>query len=95
MSELFGTAQDVTGEASTQEQGEVSKYMQRAWAAFGRDPEKGLEKLGWPGYNIDEETLVALAFGEGSVYKFLDPARYDEPCPPAQSNDPRPGRGAF
>lgn len=36
MSELFGTAQDVTGEASTQEQGEVSKYMQRAWAAFGK-----------------------------------------------------------
>lgn len=95
MSELFGTAQDVTGEASTQEQGEVSKYMQRAWAAFGRDPEKGLEKLGWPGYNTDGETLVALAFGEGSVYKFLDPARYGEPCPPAQCNDPRPGRGAF
>lgn len=34
MSELFGTAQDVTGEASAQEQGEVSKYMQRSLGCF-------------------------------------------------------------
>lgn len=95
MSELFGTAKDVTGQPSSAMQENVSRYMQRAWAAFGRNPEKGLEEFGWPRYDPNGETLVALAFDQTSVCKVLQPSIYDEPCPSVERHDPKPGRGAF
>jgi cholinesterase len=49
---VFGT---IGGFSSTvkpvAEQQKVSALMNNAWAAFAKDPESGLLKLGWPLYN--------------------------------------------
>jgi cholinesterase len=37
--------------APTADQLKVSELMNSAWAAFAKDPEAGLSKLGWPLYN--------------------------------------------
>lgn len=96
LSELFGTAENVSGEAGSAEQQRFSRYMQGAWAAFGRDPWHGLsEEYGWPGYHESIESLVELAPGGGVLREFVDPDIYDWRCPPVEQNDPRPGRGAF
>lgn len=95
LSELFGTAKNVTGEPSTKEQERFSIHMQGAWAAFGRDPHYGLSKYGWPRYNPSTSSLVLLAPDNKATSEIVDPAVYDEPCPRVEENDPRPGRGAF
>lgn len=95
LSELFGTAQNVSGEASSTEQQRVSRYLQGAWAAFGRNPVRGLTEYGWPGYNSSEASLVELAPGYGALSEVVDQALYDGRCPRVEENDPRPGRGAF
>lgn len=48
---VFGTAQDVSGTPNTPAEDATSMYMMKAWVAFARDPENGLEQLGWPVYN--------------------------------------------
>ncbi|KAH7075741.1 Alpha/Beta hydrolase protein [Paraphoma chrysanthemicola] len=54
---VFGTSNllgpDTPTEAAT------SKYIQDAWAAFARDPEKGLV---WPKYDPTADTLIKLGF---------------------------------
>jgi carboxylesterase type B len=98
LSELFGTAQNVSGEVSSAEQQRFSRYMQGAWAAFGRDPWRGLtEECGWLSYNESSESLVKLAPGGGGgvLREIVDPGVYDGRCPRVEDNDPMPGRGAF
>lgn len=95
LNELFGTAEDVTGEPSTSAQQEFSRYMQGAWAAFGRDPEHGLTNYGWPSYKSGSPSLIRLAPGNKPVGEVFDQAFYDKSCPFVEDNDPRPGRGAF
>jgi len=92
---LFGTVEDVTGETSSTEQGRFSRYMQGAWAAFGRDPVRGLELYGWPAYGLNTSSLVLLASDNQAEPEFVASGLYDESCPPVIENDPRPGRGAF
>lgn len=93
LSALFGTAENISSEASSAEQERFSRYLQGAWAAFGRDPWGGLtEEYGWPSGN---ESLVKLAPGGGALSEFVDPDVYDKQCPRVEDNDPRPGRGAF
>lgn len=42
--DVFGTYnRSLAGEGQV----EASRYLQGAWAAFAKDPEKGLERLGW------------------------------------------------
>lgn len=55
---IFGTS-DLLGE-DTEAERKVSEYYQGAWAAFARDPERGLLEYGWPRYVPSEETLVEL-----------------------------------
>jgi carboxylesterase type B len=35
----------------TMEQKALTKTMMTAWASFAKDPENGLDKLGWPVYD--------------------------------------------
>ncbi|KAK8214673.1 carboxylesterase [Phyllosticta capitalensis] len=56
---LFGTHADFRGN-STPFEYEVSHTMQDTWVAFARDPENGLDRLGWPAY----------AAKDGQVRKF-------------------------
>lgn len=52
---LFGTSAD-TG-ADTVQEVKLSKNMRHAWAEFGKDPENGLVKLGWPVYDQKGEPI--------------------------------------
>jgi carboxylesterase type B len=51
MEMIFGTAEDVSGLKNTPAEDATSKYMMGAWAAFARDPKKGLINYGWPAYS--------------------------------------------
>ena len=45
----FGTAEDVAGgEPSMAAENATTKYLMRAWTALAKDPQNGLEMLGWP-----------------------------------------------
>ena len=95
MDMLFGTAYDVTGQNNTAPAELTSRYMQRAWAAFARDPKTGLSAFGWPEYSPGCKSLVRLGFQNQPAPSIVDPDLYDSVCPPVELNDPLPGRGAF
>ncbi|KAK7911917.1 hypothetical protein PG985_014398 [Apiospora marii] len=86
---VFGTAQDVSGLESSCKEAATSRYMMGAWAAFARDPERGLLAYGWPIYN----PTVRLGGQNSPEPNFVAPSTYDSSCP--IKNDPLPGRGAF
>jgi len=76
---VFGTYNQSTEIPKTPEEVAFSKYMQRAWVAFARDPQKGLSNFGWPAYNPATDSLVQLggffnktgaAFGRGAELDF-------------------------
>ena len=47
---LFGTW-DSLGLKPSKKEREATRYMMKAWVAFAKDPEHGLQKLGWERYN--------------------------------------------
>ncbi|RDI81710.1 hypothetical protein Vi05172_g8488 [Venturia inaequalis] len=59
---------------------ELTKTMMTAWAAFAKDPENGLLKLGYPQYDPKKETLIKFGFqgGAGAVVGNVD--EYDAEC---------------
>ncbi|KAF2678095.1 alpha/beta-hydrolase [Lentithecium fluviatile CBS 122367] len=74
---VFGTS-DLRG-PDTQMERETSRYYQAAWAAFVRDPEKGLVEYGWSMYDPIGETLVKLGNGSvGAVFTLGDV--FDDGC---------------
>lgn len=64
MDMIFGNSADVTGIAESTPQTKLKRVMQHAWAAFVTDPEKGLEKLGWPVFD-PKGVLLLSACREG------------------------------
>ncbi|KAK6858393.1 hypothetical protein PG995_006092 [Apiospora arundinis] len=91
---IFGTAQDVSGLKNSPAEDAMSRYMMGAWAAFARDPQKGLlSEYGWPPYDLAGDTLVRLGYEDSPKPSFVAPSTYDGHCP--AENDPLPGRGAF
>ncbi|KAF2220704.1 Alpha/Beta hydrolase protein [Elsinoe ampelina] len=96
LSLLFGTTREVAGEENGAEQDRLGRYIMGAWAAFGRDPGRGLEGYGWPMWTGGQgEELVLLGEGNGDRAEFVGAGRFDGECPPVEENDPLPGRGAF
>lgn len=93
MGMIFGTAYDITGTPNTLPEELTSRYMQGAWAAFGRSPQYGLNVYGWPSYNPNTTSLVRLAYKNQPIPNFVAPSVYDSVCP--INNDPLPGQGAF
>jgi cholinesterase len=75
---LFNTAPLVP--AATEEQISIGDYMRGAWAAFAKDPQKGLETYGWPKYDVTKDTLVRLAFDNITGPNLINPRRYDADC---------------
>ncbi|KAJ3533250.1 hypothetical protein NM208_g8064 [Fusarium decemcellulare] len=59
----------------------LSDIFQDAWAAFARNPFSGLQKLGWPRYTCDGDTLVLIAPNKTVSVDFVSPDPYDEACP--------------
>ncbi|KAJ3560342.1 hypothetical protein NP233_g10901 [Leucocoprinus birnbaumii] len=48
---VFGTYNQSTATLKTQDEIVLSRYMQSAWVAFTRDPQKGLSNFGWLAQN--------------------------------------------
>jgi hypothetical protein len=50
---IFGTTETrkVSKVPDTENEKTLSRKMRDAWAAFAKDPHKGLEALGWPQYD--------------------------------------------
>ncbi|KAH7360273.1 Alpha/Beta hydrolase protein [Rhexocercosporidium sp. MPI-PUGE-AT-0058] len=79
---VFGTdldVQNVTARTTAQEK--IGDYMQGAWAAFVKDPERGLKKYGWPNYDPQSKTLVRLGYENRTGANLAEPADYDFTCP--------------
>ncbi|KAL0261308.1 hypothetical protein SLS55_005005 [Diplodia seriata] len=60
MHALFGNSELVTGIPDEEEQKRLTHVVMGAWAAFARDPWRGLEELGWGQYaNGESISFVA------------------------------------
>ncbi|KAJ8113604.1 hypothetical protein OPT61_g4300 [Boeremia exigua] len=90
---VFGTAADNSGLLNSPAESATVKYIQGAYAAFARDPKKGLIRYGWPAYRGTGKTLVGLAYNNSPKPTLFEATTYDRACP--AKNDPLPGRGAF
>jgi len=51
---VFGASVDVSGLPESKPEIKMVDVMQKAWAAFARDPKVGLkEEMGWPVFDPD------------------------------------------
>ncbi|KAE9367175.1 alpha/beta-hydrolase [Stipitochalara longipes BDJ] len=66
--------------ASTAAELAIMKYMRGAWAAFVKDPQKGLTAYGWPVYVPTAKTLVQLAINNMTGTNLGSAAMYDGVC---------------
>lgn len=73
---IFNTAPG----ASTSEEVSIANYMRGAWAAFAKDPKKGLTTYGWPEYDTKKDTLIRLAYNNITGPNVINPYRYDADC---------------
>ncbi|EAW10001.1 carboxylesterase [Aspergillus clavatus NRRL 1] len=108
---VFGTAEEITGIPDSEVERKTNAYISSAWVEFAKDPERGLEKLGWPKYKPTGEGLVAFVVDEGMLtrigktlvglgYKNESKARIlDQKVYDAGcaalNGDTTPGKGAF
>ena len=72
---VFGTS-DLLG-PDTPAEAATSKYIQDAWAAFARDPEKGIT---WPQYDPNADTLVKLGFENNTQAVYGPGDEFDALC---------------
>ncbi|OQE26791.1 hypothetical protein PENSTE_c005G07852 [Penicillium steckii] len=93
---LFGSGEEVTGISNSDAQERYSRYMGAAWAAFSRDPHRGLEEVGWPAFNTSEpkRILVGLGYKNGTLFNILDPVEIDEGCAALHGSN-LPAKGGF
>lgn len=77
---VFGNPSGVSGLPNSQPEKEMIKLMQGAWAAFARDPAKGLTNYGWPEYNPDTSSLIRLAYNNSPTAEFVSPNLYFAAC---------------
>lgn len=78
---IFGNSGAVSGIPPSQAEVQLSRLMQRAWAAFADDPKQGLSRFGWPKYDPQGETLVRLGYENSATPTFVAPSLYDAQCP--------------
>ena len=71
---------DTAPGSSTSEEVSIANYMRGAWAAFAKNPQKGLTTYGWPEYDTKKDTLIRLAFGNITGPNVINPYRYDADC---------------
>jgi cholinesterase len=71
---------DTAPGSSTSEEVSIANYMRGAWAAFAKNPQKGLTTYGWPEYDTRRDTLIRLAFGNITGPNLINPYRYDADC---------------
>jgi carboxylesterase type B len=47
----------------TEDEYQWGKYIRGAWSTFAKDPERGLNRIGWPIWDPEKRTLIRLAYG--------------------------------
>lgn len=78
---IIGNSEGVSGIAPSAEEVRLTEVMQKAWAAFVRDPSNGLtSEMGWPKYDADGETLILLGYNTTAEVKLVKPTVYDHVC---------------
>jgi carboxylesterase type B len=82
---IFGTTELKKKGADLPAEKELGKKMRDAWAGFAKDPDHGLEKLGWPVYDPNskrttEATVVVLGGKQDVTIKFEKPSNIDQGC---------------
>ena len=84
---IFGTTSTIVN--STAEEIKFEAYIQGAWAAFAKDPVKGLTtyKGGWPLYDPAKESLIRLAYDNHVGTNLAFPELYDAGCANASLAD--------
>ncbi|ODH52885.1 hypothetical protein GX48_01079 [Paracoccidioides brasiliensis] len=95
--QVFETAEDVSGGIrNTESEREVSSYMVHAWAMFARNPQSGLDELGWPKYTAEEQPqkFTALAFKNDPKITILPSGETDAGCA-VLGTDTSYAKGAF
>jgi cholinesterase len=75
---LFNTAP--SNPPATEEYIAVGDYMRGAWAAFAKDPVKGLTNYGWPSYSVSSDSLIRLAYENKTGTNAVSPSLYDANC---------------
>lgn len=81
MGALLGTSEDVSGLPTSEDQREVTVWMQKAWASFAEDPRAGLDSVvGWPRFEDGAETLALIAKGNSPQIDFVRPELYSDVC---------------
>jgi hypothetical protein len=67
---IFGTTETrkVSKLPDTENEKTLARKMRDAWAAFAKDPNKGLEALGWPQYDPSSKcsTRIVMAKNPGT-----------------------------
>ncbi|KAB5584767.1 Alpha/Beta hydrolase protein [Coniochaeta sp. 2T2.1] len=78
---LFGNV-DQSLVANTAEEEAVGRYMRGAWAAFAKDPVRGLLRYrsGWPRYVPEKTTLVRIGYENRAGANLAVGRMYDEGC---------------
>lgn len=78
---LFGTV-DQSTIPNTRQQDAIGRYMRGAWAAFAKDPVRGLLRYrgGWPRYVPDEKTLIRLGYENRTGSNLATGTLYDSGC---------------
>ena len=56
---VFGATERTSKIADTPEEAKFVKNIMTAWATFAKDPDHGLEKLGWPKYDPSSKYSLA------------------------------------
>ena len=97
---VFGGDEDITGVEGTREERWTREYMQRAWGAFVRKPDGGVEReMGWPRYveGVDGMSgLVRLGLEGNAAASYVGAELWDGGCASGEEEgDVKLAQGAF
>lgn len=78
---LFGTV-DQSAIPNTRQEDAIGRYMRGAWAAFAKDPARGLLRYrgGWPRYVPDRKTLARIGYENRTGANLAVGNLYDAGC---------------
>lgn len=78
---IFGASKDVTGLSPSQAQMRITRLMQKAVAAFSKDPSNGLNRvLSWPQYDENKKSMILVAIDNEPEARLVFPRVYDAIC---------------
>ncbi|PYI01229.1 carboxylesterase [Aspergillus sclerotiicarbonarius CBS 121057] len=77
---IYGNSELFTDVPASAGQVELTSRMQAAWAAFVIDPTAGLSKVGWPVFDLNNNTLIRLGYENQPDVEFVSPSLYNQAC---------------